>query len=111
MAISRGLFNQTLTLQSKTAVDDGMGSRVETWADLGSFRGRISPLTRIDNQERLMQDKTTMITTHRIYCDPMTVTPNNRIRWGTYYFEIIAITNPSEEYHHLEIDAREINQP
>lgn len=106
MGISRGLFNQTLTLQSKTAVDDGMGSRVETWADIGSFIGRISPL---NAQERLMQDKTTMITTHRIYCDNMTVTPDNRIKWGTYYFEIIAITNPSKANHHLEIDVRDIS--
>jgi len=103
--ISRGLFNQTLTLQSKTIAADGMGGRTESWADQGSFRGRVSPL---NAQERLMQDKNTMTTTHRIYCDPMTVTPKDRIRWGTYYFEIIAIINPSEKYHHLEIDCREI---
>lgn len=103
--ISRGLFNQALILQRKTITADGMGGRSESWADLGSFRGRISPLTA---QERLMQDKTTMTTTHRIYCDPMTVTPEDRIRWGTYYFQIIAIINPGEVYHHLEIDCREI---
>ncbi len=108
MSISRGLFNQTLTLQRKTDAADGVGGVVHSWADLGSFRGRISPLSA---QERLMQDKTTMLTTHKIYCDPMTVTPEDRIRWGTYYFEIIAIINPSEKYSHLEIMAREINYP
>ncbi len=106
--ISRGLFNQTLTLQSKTITGDNMGGRTSSWADQGSFRGRISPLSA---QERLTQDKTTMLTTHKIYCDPMTVTPEDRIRWGTYYFEIIAIINPSEKYHHLEIMAKEINYP
>ncbi len=108
MGISSGLFNQTLTLQSSTLIDDGQGGQTETWADVGSFRGRISPLTA---QERLLQNKETMLTTHRIYCDPMTVTPENRIKWGAYYFEIIGITNPSEAYHHLEIDAGEINYP
>ena len=108
MPISRGLFNQTLALQTATLADDGMGSRTKTWADQGSFRARISPLSA---QERLLQDKATMTTTHKIYCDSMTVTPEDRIRWGTFYFEIVAIINPSEAYHHLEIMAREINYP
>lgn len=107
MSISRGLLNQTLTIQNRSEVDDGMGGITFTWADLGSFKGRISP---ISAQERLMQDKTGMTTTHRIYCDPMTVSPKDRIRWGSYYFEIIGIRNPSEAYHHLEIDVREIHQ-
>ena len=106
--MSSGLLNQTLTLQSLTETADGQGGVTSVWEDVGSFRGRISPLTA---QERLLQNKETMTTTHRIYCDPMTVTPKDRIKWGSYYFEIIGITNPSEIYHHLEIDVREINYP
>ena len=108
MGISSGLLNQTLILQSLTETDDGMGGTVSTWTDIGSFRARISPLS---SQERLMQDKTLNTTTHRIYCDPMDVMPDDRIKWGTYYFEITGITNPSEVYHHLEISVREINYP
>ncbi len=107
MSISRGLLNQTLTIQNITETADGLGGITYAWADLGSFKGRISP---ISAQERLSQDKTGMMTTHRIYCDPMTVSPKDRIRWGTYFFEIIGIRNPSETYSHLEIDVREIHQ-
>jgi head-tail adaptor len=102
------LLNQTLTIQRKTIVGDGIGGHTTIWADLGSFKGRISP---VSAQEKMMQDKNTMGTTHRIYCDPMTVQPTDRIRWGSYYFEIIGVRNPSELYHHLEIDCREINIP
>ena len=35
-------------------------------------------------------------------------THRDRIKWGTFYFEIVGITNPSELYHHLEIQAREL---
>ena len=108
MKISRGLLNQILTIQTVTEVADGAGGVTRAWADLGSFRARISPL---NAEERLKQDNPAMMTTHKIYCDPMTVSPKDRIRWGTYYFEIIAITNPSEIFNHLEISAREINQP
>ena len=108
MGISSGLLKHTLILQSATETADGQGGITIEWTDIGSFRARISPLT---SQERLIQDKTTNLTTHKIYCDPMDVMPDDRIKWGTYYFEIIGITNPSEIYHHLEIDCREINYP
>lgn len=105
MSISSGLLNQTLTLQSFTTTDDGMGGVVESWSDTGSFKGRISSLS---TQEKMAQDKETAFYTHKIFCDPMMVTHKDRIKWGTYYFEIIGISNPSELYHHLEIQAREL---
>ena len=104
--ISASLYNNTLTLQTVSRTADGQGGWTEVWADIGSFRARISPLA---SGERIMQDKTTMPTTHRIYCNNMTVSPEDRIKWGDYYFEIIGVINPSEAYHHLEIDVREIN--
>jgi len=104
--INPALLNNTLTLQTLTETADGAGGHTASWTDVGTFRARISPLTA---QERLLQDKRTMLTTHRIYCDNMNVSPKDRIKWGLYYFEIIGITNPSETYHHLEIEAREIN--
>ena len=108
--ISRGLFNTTLTLQRNTPAADGTGGVTNSWADIGSFKGRISSVGS-GMRESVRQDKETMIVTHRIYCDPMDVMSDNRIRWGTYYFEIIGITNPSEAFSHLELDVREINRP
>ena len=105
MTISAGLLNNTLTLQTLTETVDGQGGVTQAWADSGTFRARISPLT---SQERTMQDKNTNTTTHRIYCNNMAVSPKDRFKWGDYYFEITGITNPSEMYHHLEIDVREI---
>ncbi len=103
--ISAGLLNHTLTLQTLAQTADDMGGVTEAWSDSGTFRARISP---ISSQERMMQNKETQITTHHIYCDNMTVTVKDRIKWGDYYFEITGITNPSEAFQHLEIDAREI---
>jgi len=106
MPISSGLLNQTLTLQSSTETDDGAGGVTQTWVDIGSFRGRVSSLSA---QERMAQDKTTTYATHRVYCDNMSVTTANRIKWGDYYFQIVGIKNPSEMYYHLEIDVVEID--
>jgi len=107
--ISTGLYNRTLVLQRYTETNDGMGGVTHAWADAGSFRARISPL---NSQERLMQDKATATTTHRIYCDNIDIFQDDRVKWSTdnftIHFEIIGITNPSEAYHHLEIDVREL---
>ncbi len=110
MPISKGLYNQTLTLQSVTETADSQGGVTSVWADVGNFRGRISPLS---SAERLAQNKVGQFTSHWVYCDPMIVTTANRIKYdysttGTAYFEILGITNPSEAYHHLEINAREL---
>ena len=105
MPISNGLLNQTLTLQAYTEASDNQGGVVGTWSDSGTFRGRISSLS---TQERMAQDKEQAFYTHKIFCDPMAVSHKDRIKWGNYYFEIIGISNPSELYHHLEIQAREL---
>jgi len=105
MGIPNGLLNQTLTLQSVTETSDGQGGITSAWADNGTFRGRISSLS---SQEKMSQDKITAESTHKIFCDNMTVTFKDRIKWGSYYFEITGIKNPSEMYHHLEIMVREI---
>ncbi len=103
--ISSGLLNQTLTLQSLTETSDSQGGVTQSWSDIGSFRGRISSLS---TEERMAQDKEQAFYTHKIFCDPMAVGHTDRIKWGTYYFEIIGIVNPSELYHHLEIKVREL---
>ncbi len=105
MPISRGLLNNSLTLQTVTETADNMGGITQVWADAGSFKARISPLT---SQERILQNKVGQFTSHRIYCDNMTVTTKDRIKWGDIYFEIVGITNPSEAYDHLEMDCKEI---
>ena len=105
MPISSGLLNQTLTLQSFTETADGQGGVTHSWSDTGSFRGRISSLSA---EERMAQDKEQAFSTHKIFCDPMAIKHDDRIKWGSYYFEIIGIVNPSELYHHLEIRVREL---
>lgn len=105
MGISPGLFNRTLVLQRYSETDDGQGGVTKAWSDAGSFRARISPLTA---NERISQDKTTSLTTHRIFCNPIDISHEDRIRWNSVYFEILGIINPSEMYHHLEIEVREI---
>ena len=95
-----------MTLQRLTNVSDGQGGQTPTWTNSGTFRGRISTL-RAD--EKQIQNKESMTSTHKIFAAPMNVLPDDRILWGTFYFEITGINNPSEMYHHLEIYVLEVS--
>jgi SPP1 family predicted phage head-tail adaptor len=105
MSISRGLFNHTLTLQRKTVTSDGQGGNIETWADVGNFRGRVSSLSA---DERVSMGKVNVFPTHKIFCDNLDIIETDRILWGSYVFNITGILNPSEMYHHLEILVLEV---
>jgi len=100
------MYNHTLTLEVVTQTTDDQGGITEAWASAGTFEARISILKA---EERMAQDKVTTFATHRIYCEPMSVSTENRIKWGDYYFQIKGITNPSEDYHHLQMDVLEID--
>ena len=102
MPISKGLFNQTFTPQTKTITDDGMGGRTTSWADGTAFRGRLSSLP---VNERLSNDKTTVYASHKLFCDNQTITEEYRIRNSdsTKFYEVKGIINPSNANHHLEL--------
>ncbi len=94
--------------QSKTEVDDGGGGRVPAWVDDGdSFKGRLSTWSgggRIDASERLSSDKLIVFATHKLFClGTVVLTEEQRIRYGTRFFEIKGIVNPSNISHHLEV--------
>ena len=106
MPISKGLYNQTLTLYTLAETADGQGGSTFAWTAGGSFRARISPLS---DTEKMTQDKTTNVATHKVFCDNMTVVPADRILYGSVYLAITGIINPSEAYDHLEIWVREVD--
>ncbi len=94
--------------QSRTETDDGGGGRTFVWADVGaSFKGRLSTWSgggRIDASERLSSDKLIVFATHKLFClGTVVLTEDQRIRFGTRYFEIKGIVNPSNISHHLEV--------
>lgn len=109
MTISAGLLIEAFTPQTLTETADGQGGVTATWADGTAFRGRLSTLSA---DERMAQDKTTVMATHKIYCDVVTLTADQRVRSSdsTRYFEIRGVVKPSNlSTGHLEILVREID--
>jgi len=104
--ISPSMLPETFTRQTVTLTADGQGGFTTAWADGTTFRGRLSVLP---VAERLASDKVTVYASHRLYCNNLTITEEDRVELGSRYFEIKGIRNPSNISEHLELDVLEID--
>lgn len=105
--ISGGLLFETFYPQVLTVADDGMGGMVETLTDGTAFQGRLSSL---NSNEITSQNKMTLESTHKLFCDYQVIDESSRIRNSddTRHFQIRGIINPSNSNHHLEIYLLEV---
>ncbi len=105
-----GLLRDSFTPYTLTVTDDGMGGFTQTWSAGTAFQGRLSIL-RAD--ERLSADKTTVIATHKLFCDSdVTLAEQSRVIYSTRTFEVKAVQLPSNltgGIGHLEVTLMEID--
>lgn len=108
MPISSGLLIETFYPQTLTETADGQGGAVTTWADGTGFRGRLSSLP---INEGMSADKTTVIASHKLFCNNQTITEAQRVRNSdsSRYFQIKGVVNPSNISNHLEILVLELD--
>ena len=101
-----GEFRHKIIFQTGTLTSDGMGGGTTTWTDTVTMWAAIWPLSAREALENL---KTEHRVSHRIRCYYSDdITPKQRIKYGTRYFEIVSLINPDESNIELEILAEEI---
>ncbi len=96
-----------LTYYKLIATKDRLSSRTETWT---RKRKIIGVLNELKGDERLANDKVTIIRTHRFFIDPpleMTACETEKFMLGSRTFKITHIHNPLEQSRHYEIDLLE----
>jgi hypothetical protein len=96
------LIKDSFTPQTMAYTDDGMGGFTETLTSGTAFPGRLS---RLSAAERFGPDKTTVIATHKLYCE-------GRVTLGSRTFEIKGIqlpSNLSSGIGHQEVTVMEID--
>lgn len=96
-----------LTYCKLTVGKDALSSRTEDWTPKRKITGVLHVLK---GNERLANDKVTVVRTHRFYVDPpleMTVSEEEKFILGSRTFKIVHILNPLEQSRHYEIDLLE----
>lgn len=100
-----GDLNKRIVLQYQTKTPDGMGGFVVAWVDACTIWAGIWP---ISANETIQAGATTMIATHRIRIRYRTILkPYWRVKFGTRYFTINSIINPSEKNEILDLLCKE----
>ena len=100
-----GQLNKRITLQYETKTADDMGGFSVVWTDSATVWAAIWP---ISANELVQSMQTDMIISHRIRIRYRSgVLPSWRICFGSRYFNIVSIINPSERGEWLELMCKE----
>lgn len=88
-----------------TRVSDGMGGWIETWAEVGAVRVRLS---QPNATERTLADQTNVRLTHVAYLEPdAAVRRGDELRVSTRKFKVLATYEPSEPGTYLRAECEE----
>ena len=97
-------YTHDITLYSLT-VANSSGEIVETWSTGTAIKGRIRPLSA---NEMYLQNKRTVIATHRMYCDYQTVDETYKAVWGTSTYQVIGVQVPFNANRFMQIDLKTV---
>ncbi len=89
-------------VEQYTETDTGFGGPTYTWTEKLTLDARLRPLS---GEERLSADKQTLHTTHKLYCDVLDITEQDRyVDPDGNIYHIVFVKNPMNMDRHLEID-------
>ena len=101
--IDAGQLNKRITFQTP-AVAAGEG--VTTWVDSFTIWGAIKPL--VGSRRYAAKQLNSEISGQIVIRYRNDIDPAMRIKYGTRYFQILAVINPNEENESLEIEYKEL---
>lgn len=100
MALRAGLMNRRVILQTVTQAADGGGGFTDTWADTATLWANVEELT---GSEGFEAQQTASSLSHRVTIRYRTVTPQQRIKYGTRVLKINAVLNPGQLNERTEL--------
>lgn len=101
MPIRAGRLNKRVTLQTNTPVSDGGGGFTDAWADTATLWAEIEELTGTEGYEA---QQTASTLSHRVTIRYRTsVTPQQRLTYGSRVLKINAVLNPRQANERLEL--------
>lgn len=103
----------SLTLKTKTETTDSAGSYTITWATVQTISGVLTQARGRESEKYIYArdsvGRLVAYSTHVFFCEePSSITAEDQFTYGTRTFEIVAIREPGNMNHHLEIDLLEI---
>ena len=108
--MSRGA-KTTMILQRKVETLDSTNSVVFTWRDMRKILGVLSTSRSVQNRVTELYAKKTDVSTHTFLIDfpaGVTITTEDRFRYGAGFYDILYVGNPTNANRHLELHLRKL---
>lgn len=101
-------YKQSCELYSVSRSVDNGGAFSESYTKTGDFKGRIRLL---QGRERVINEKQGYESTHRIYCSKLlSVSLTDRVKNGSYWFDVVNVNYLNDEADHIEIDVKLVTE-
>lgn len=100
-----GKLRHKVTLQSKSETRDDTGQVFRDWSDTATIYASVEPLSgrELVNAQAIESETTYRITIRHL----AGVTTEQRIKFGSRYFEILSVINPEERNIMLQLMCKE----
>ncbi len=86
-------YMNPVNIERLTTTDNGFGGVIETWTTLATINAYIRLL---NGTERVVADKETIYSTHRMYCEITDITVADRINDNGNIYEVKLVDNKGE---------------
>ncbi len=108
MSVFQRLLNQDYAIHRKVRASDGQGGWSEAWTELATVRGRLRP---VSAEERTIADEVEAEVTHVLYTlASEDIARGDIVAGAGRTVRVLAVREPSQAGHHLQIDCRELQQ-
>jgi head-tail adaptor len=100
-------YTSGITVKRYTSTQNDYGEAVFTYSSSANTEilGKIRPLK---GDERYASDKITLFATHRLYCDPITITEKDIVVSGTSTYSVVFVNNVMNFNRLMQVDLEEI---
>lgn len=104
MALAAGRLNKRVTLQTVTRTTDTGGGGTDSWGTTATLWAHIEEL---GGSEPFNGQQVASTLTHRVTLRYRSVTPQQRLLYGSRVLKIVAVQNPDQRNEMLVLDCRE----
>lgn len=96
-------MTQTFEIQQVAmSISTDTGENVETWSTRTSIKGRLRPLSQY---ETYLQNRNTVVATHRLY-STYAVSVYDRVYYGGNYYSVTGVIDPMTMTRFYQIDLK-----
>jgi SPP1 family predicted phage head-tail adaptor len=108
MSVFESLLNNTFTVSRRRRSPDGRGGWPIDYVEIGTVRGRLSPVASRATGEQVVAQREERQITHVLYVAAgADIERGDRVSVGDLTVDVEGVREPSKAFEHLEIDCRE----